>query len=463
MFVFNNINAICYKYQAKKAYRKQDWQACIRQFSNALRDESKLTKLQADIFNNAKEKYKGQSIDKVKKIAVCGWDLSHNAAGRVLTLAELYQHCGEDISIVGCIVSTNHKRPRALWEPMKLSDIPCEYITVKDTSDLIKKAFDFVSSHPFDIIHLSKPRLPNLIIGRLYQLIWDANIIMDIDDEELGFCKPSERHSLIDSMKTIRSNYWLARSVSLFNTFDAITVSNTSLQLKYSGTVIPHVRDAKKFTPSKKLRSTMREQHGIPPSQKVVLFFGTPKPHKGLVETAYAISDMPEGKPLFLIIGDFVDQGFKEKLAAIKGVNFKFLPNQPYHLISSFVAIGDICVIFQDPDSLIGEHQLPAKLIDALAMGLTVISTQTPALKPLIEAGAVMATDKYKLTSVLVHALSEPNQSVFNRNYFVHNLSTQVFVPVITGLLKNLRSQNHPIYSNKCYDIVTLTEYHSSL
>lgn len=457
MLVFNKINASYYKYQAEKAHCNQDWQACIRQFSSALRYKSKLTKLQADMFNHAKAEYKIESIDKGKKIAVCGWDLSHNAAGRVLTLAELYQHCGQDISIIGCIVSTNKKRPRELWEPMKLSDIPCEYITVKNTSDLVAKAFDFVSSHPFDIVHLSKPRLPNLIIGRLYQLIWNANIIMDIDDEELGFRKPSDSDLLIDNIETIRSNYWLVRSVHLSNTFDAITVSNTALQLRYSGTVIPHVRDANKFIPSKKLSSTMREKYGIPPSQKVVLFFGTPKPHKGLVETAHAISEIPEGKPLFLIIGNFIDKCFKEKLASIKGVDFKFLPNQPYHLISNFVAMGDICIILQDTESLISEHQLPAKLIDALAMGLTVISTQTPALKPLIEAGAVIATDKYKLPLILMQALSEPSRSAFNRNYFVHNLSTQAFTPILTSVLNRLPLQNCLICSNKYYDMMTLT------
>jgi glycosyltransferase involved in cell wall biosynthesis len=460
LFLLNQINANYYKYQAEKAYRKKDWQTCIRQFSGALKHRSKLTARQADMFNAAKEKYQSKNLDKGKKIAVCGWDLSHNAAGRVLTLAELYQNCGQDISIIGCIVSVNRKQPKCLWEPMKLSSIPCEYITVKDVSDLIYKAYEFVSSHPFDVVHLSKPRLPNLIIGRLYQLIWNANIIMDIDDEELGFSKANDSHLSINNIETIRSNYWLIRSVHLYYTFDAITVSNTALQLRYSGTVIPHVRDAKKFIPSKRLSSMMREKYGIPSSQKVVLFSGTPKPHKGLIETAHAISEISGDNPLFLIIGDFIDQNFKEKLTSIKGVNFKFLPNQPYHLISNFVAMGDVCVILQDPDSLISEHQLPAKLIDALAMGLTVISTQTPALNSLIDAGAVIAADKHQLPSVLMQALSEPSRAVFNRRYFLHNLSTQVFTPILTGVLHNLLPQNHLICSNKHYDMITLTGSH---
>ena len=463
MFLLNQINANYYKYQAEKAYRKKDWQQCIYQFSGTLKHKATLTAFQADMFNDAKKQLQLENFNKGKKIAVCGWDLSHNAAGRVLTLAELYQHCGYDISIIGCVISSNPKRPKQLWEPMQLSDILCSFITVKDTSELIYKAFDFVRSHPFDIVHLSKPRLPNLIIGRLYQLIWNTHIIMDVDDEELGFGQ-FDKGLLPNNtdITSIRSDYWLNKSVSLANTFDAITVSNAALQFRYSGTVIPHVRDANKFLPSKQLTLEMRKKYDVPPAQKVLLFFGTPKPHKGIIETAQALSRIKENDFLFLIIGDFISKAFQDKLTAIKGVNFKFLPNQPYHSISKFVSMGDVCVILQDTDSIISEFQLPAKLIDALAMGLTVVSTVTPALNSLIEAGVIIPTNKEQLPSTLIQIFSEPSRSAFNRDYFLQNLSTQVFVPVLTGLLKELRSQNHPIYSNKCYDIITLTEYHSS-
>ena len=121
-----------------------------------------------------------------------------------------------------------------------------------------------------------------------------------------------------------------------------------------------------------------------------------------------------------------------------------------------------LVTVFIKNDSIISEFQLPAKLIDALAMGLTVVSTETPALNSLIEAGVIIPTNKEQLPSTLIQIFSEPSRSAFNRDYFLQNLSTQVFVPVLTGLLKELRSQNHPIYSNKCYDIITLTEYHSS-
>ena len=38
-------------------------------------------------------------------------------------------------------------------------------------------------AHPYDLVHLSKPRAPNIIFGLLYKLIWDAMILVDVDDE----------------------------------------------------------------------------------------------------------------------------------------------------------------------------------------------------------------------------------------------------------------------------------------
>jgi hypothetical protein len=49
------------------------------------------------------------------------------------------------------------------------------------------QAIDLVSAHPFDLVHLSKPRFPNILLGLLYRLLWDAQILVDIDDDELAF------------------------------------------------------------------------------------------------------------------------------------------------------------------------------------------------------------------------------------------------------------------------------------
>lgn len=461
-------NAISHCSKARTAYENSDWQLCIYHLSQALRVKKHLPKNDAILFNQAKKHYKQEHRTDRKTVAVCGWDLSHNAAGRVLALTELYQYLNYSPAIIGCIVEENPKRPKSLWEPMQLASVPCKYITVHNAYDLLDKAIDFVSQNPFDIVHLSKPRLPNIIIGRLYELIWDTQVIMDIDDEEQGF-SGSQAKELTDlskpskkSLNYIRSDYWLTNSIHLASSFQTLTVSNHALQEKHGGVIIPHVRNADSFIPSQVLTAKMREHFGIAIDQKVILFFGTPKPHKGLLETAQAIASLNRKDLLFLIIGDFIDKSFERDLKSVSNVEFYFLPNQPYHRIHEFVAMGDICVILQDSGSLISQYQLPAKLVDALAMGLTVISSRTQALLPLIEEGVIIeATDK-KLAKTLTRLLDteiESNKGLKpERYYFLNKLSTQSQAPKAEALIAKLPTKTHSITSATVFRLESLTK-----
>lgn len=461
-------NAISHCSKARTAYENSDWQLCIYHLSQALRVKRHLSKNDAVLFNQAKKHYQHEHHNDTKTVAVCGWDLSHNAAGRVLALTELYQHLNYSPAIIGCIIDENLKRPKSLWEPMQLADFPCQYITVHNAYDLLNKAIDFVSQNPFDIIHLSKPRLPNIIIGRLYELIWDAQVIMDIDDEEQGFTgsqakktRPLDKPTK-QSLAHIRSEYWLAKSVSLAAWFETRTVSNQALQSKYGGVIIPHVRNADSFVPSQALTAKMRGHFGIATNKKVVLFFGTPKPHKGLIETAQAIASLNRTDVLFLIIGDFIDTSFEKALRSIPYVDFYFLPNQPYHRIDEFVAMGDICVILQDSSSLISQYQLPAKLVDALAMGLTVISSRTQALLPLIEEGVIIESTEQKLAKTLSRLLDteiESNKVLKpERYYFLNKLSTQSQAPKAEALIAKLPIKTHSITSATVFRLENLTK-----
>lgn len=461
-------NAISHCSKARTAYENSDWQLCIYHLSQALRVKKHLPKNDAILFNQAKKHYKQEHRTDRKTVAVCGWDLSHNAAGRVLALTELYQHLNYSPAIIGCIVEENPKRPKSLWEPMQLASVPCKYITVHNAYDLLDKAIDFVSQNPFDIVHLSKPRLPNIIIGRLYELIWDTQVIMDIDDEEQGF-SGSQAKELTDlskpskkSLNYIRSEYWLAKSVSLAASFETRTVSNHALQGKYGGVIIPHVRNADSFIPSQVLTAKMREHFGIAIDKKVVLFFGTPKPHKGLLETAQAIASLNRKDVLFLIIGDFIDKSFERDLKSVSNVDFYFLPNQPYHRIHEFVAMGDICVILQDNGSLISQYQLPAKLIDALAMGLTVISSRTQALIPLIEDGAIIESTKHDLAKTLAKLLDSDNRTnkknTPERDYFLNKLSTQSQASKTEALITKLPSPTHLITPETLFTLEMMTK-----
>lgn len=279
---------------------------------------------------------------------------------------------------------------------------------------------NLVLTHPYDIVHLSKPRMPNILFGLLYKLVWDAQVIVDIDDEELAFVKAETAIELEDflksqgqlpELKNLTGKEWTQIAVGLVKEFDAVTVSNPALKQLYGGQIIRHARDEKYFQPSPERRSQSRERLGISEDKKVVLFLGTPREHKGLVATAEALATLGRQDVVFVIVGDFPDPSLKAKLQAIQGVNYLFLGNQPFDEIPDVVAVGDVCVLLQDGESPVSQFQIPAKLSDALGMGLTVLLSESVAVKDIVDSGAVIRVTEQDLGAALSRVLSDGDEA----------------------------------------------------
>lgn len=365
------------------------------------------------------------------RVAVCGWDLSRNPAGRVLTLAEAYRRVTSEVEIIGAIFP---RWGRHLWPPMQGSQTTCHPIVVEDETKFIAQALQLVVEHPYDLVHLSKPRFPNLVFGLLYSLVWGAQVVWDVDDEELGFVGATEPSHLMEalgdkerlpSFDKLHVNYWTRLAVGQVLRFGAVTVSNPALQQRYGGELIPHVRDETRFIPSMGRRQRARSRWGIPENIKVVLFFGTPRRHKGLLETAHAISALGRNDVWFVVVGEFPDNSLKTELQQIEGANCYFIPGQPYDDIPDIVAVGDYTILLQEASTLVAQYQLPAKLVDALAMGLVAFVHVTPATQWLADKEAIISVKPETLGEVLCkHLDSEGDVSVSNdRNVFLEQLS----------------------------------------
>lgn len=395
----------------------------------------------------ARQKYRNsrQGIEK-QRVAVCGWELAHNPAGRAYTLATLYETFA-DVEIIGSIFP---RFGREVWEPIRNTRIPKHTFLVEDESRFIDQAIALVAAHPYDIVHLSKPRAPNIFFGILYKLLWDAKVVMDIDDEELGFVGADSAISVDDYLKQhgqlpgfndLAGKEWTRLAVGLADVFDGVTVSNPALQQRYGGEIIRHARDENKFHPSPELTRKSREKFGIPQDKKVVLFFGTPREHKGLKETAEAIAELKRDDILFVIVGDFPDSELKRQLQVINGCRFSFIGNQPFDAIPEVVSIADCCVLLQG-ESLAAQYQVPAKLSDALGMGVPVFASDTPALEEFFGSGAVEKTSskelKDKLSMFLLNEECRDGRSILAKSCFASLLS-------FSESLRSLRNRVGPL------------------
>lgn len=421
--------------QGNIAMRAGELPEAIRHYVKVVLDMPVFGEVIASNLAITKKKYRAGREGVAKpKVAVCGWDLAHNAAGRVYTLATLYETFA-DVEIIGSIFPNFG---RDIWEPIRNTKITKHSFIVENESDFFDQAISLVLANPYDIVHLSKPRAPNIFFGILYKLIWDSKILIDVDDEELAFVDEKVATSTADYLKqhkklpdliNLAGSDWTRLAVGLVKEFDGVTVSSAALQEHYGGEIIRHARDQQIFDSSSAFKRASQKKFGIPKKKKVVLFFGTPREHKGLVETAESIASLNRTDLVFVIVGDFPDPAFKAKLSETKGCDFVFVGNQPFNMIHEVVSVGDYVILLQDPNAFISQFQIPAKLTDALAAGLIVVVNECPPISDIVAAQAVVPVSgdlKKTISEVLDGAIDVDKIKKNARSFFEKELTTFV-------------------------------------
>ena len=93
-------------------------------------------------------------------MVVAAAELSHNAAGRAFTLAQLVQHLGHPVAL---LVSHFPQWGRELWQPIQTAvtkaQLPVHTFVAEHEPRTVEQAWQLVLQHPADLVHLSKPRL----------------------------------------------------------------------------------------------------------------------------------------------------------------------------------------------------------------------------------------------------------------------------------------------------------------
>lgn len=433
--------------QGAASMAAQDWVGAIRAYAQGLIAQPPLAHHYASSLERARRRWRDERSARNNNnpadthVVIAAGELSHNAAGRAHTLLLTYQHLGNSVRLLGCHFPAWGQE---LWEPIRKEfqrkQIPVNTFVVHDEAQFFRQAWVLVLQHPADLVHLSKPRLPAVVFGLLYKLLWGAAVLMDIDDEELYFVGAREPISVealkladgkLPPAEQLMGPLWTRLAVDLSQRFDGITVANKVLQQRYGGTVIPHGRDPVQLRPiTASERSLARQCYGIQKQAKVVLFFGTPRRHKGLLEVATAVAALPENlNPLFVIAGGIPDAALeRDLLKLLPPQRLRLLGNQPFERARDILALADLEVLLNSGD--VATYQSPAKLSDALAVGLPVLVSEAAPLQEAIARGWAVRAEPERLTQQLLHWLNDveglTRQGKCARDGFLEALSLPV-------------------------------------
>lgn len=346
---------------------------------------------------------------------VITWDIGHNPLGRSYMLAEVLDRVCRNVVITG------FQFPRygnEVWEPVRDSKIPVVKLAGGSTQDLYRQVLTLSEKIKPDVVFACKPRLPSMLLGLMLKSKLKCPLIVDIDDHELSFFKDRspfeletfyklEKASLKDQIEPY-SEKWTRLSNSLIDLADARLVSNVALEQEFGGLVVPHVRDETVFDPSLYDKTALRRLYGLSDDAVVVLFFGTPRPHKGINVLAKAVAGIDDRRYTLVIVGTSPDKSVIAGLDKLAPGRIVYIPNQPFAKIPEIMSLADLVCLPQEEGNLISNFQLPAKAIDAIAMGIPLLVTNTAPLMQLVNDGVAVEVQPATISSMLCELGGDP-------------------------------------------------------
>ena len=341
---------------------------------------------------------------KHRRAAVVSWDLGHNPVGRAYVLYQLLEK-NWNVELIGPMWS---RYGTEVWEPLRNSDLKIRSFQCSNISDFVPKAEALVATQHYDIVYVCKPRLPSLYLGALIKEACNCPMIVDVDDFELSFFKNEEFVEFSEMEKNLHAalhepfeEMATRYAQTLIPAADAVTVSNVALRAKFGGHIVRHARDETEFKNSIERRASARKTLGIADSDFALVFIGTPRAHKGILDVANALNELNDPSLVFHIVGSTTDQKMKAELDSLKGARIVMHPNCAFDELPNLLAGADLVPLIQDVDHAISQFQIPAKVSDALSLGIPVVATRTPPLDDLISSGAIHEATRENLAQVI--------------------------------------------------------------
>lgn len=393
------------------------------------------------------------------KVSVLCWDMGHNPLGRAHVLADLLSE-GHEVEIIGPHFDRYGKE---IWKPLQNSSIPMRTYRGALFPHYFQTMEELARRIDGDVIYVSKPRLPSYGLGILAKAFWNRPLILDCDDRESSFFASNGvirsvqgHHDLSAGTRELDfynpfGQIWTSSCESLVQFADHVTVSNELLQELYGGTIIPHARDERVFDPALYDRDQARAELGIMPDQRMILFVGTPRKHKGIQEIVRALSVIGDERYKLCVTGTGDYLQLRKEVGPLHSW-MQEIPVQPFSRLPAILSAADLVCVLQDVSSEVSKYQIPAKVTDAIAMGVPCIATPVGPLRRFVEKGVVHSAQEGPLHESIEAILTDPasarDAALKNRQIFLYEYSYSAVRPTLEGAIRDMMSEPPPLAPN---------------
>jgi glycosyltransferase involved in cell wall biosynthesis len=366
-------------------------------------------------------------------------DLSSNAMSRTLTLAEILDREFE-VDVVGSVFGDG------IWPPVR--DMPWPITAVPGGrwpayARSRRRLSDVLTG---DVVYALKPLPTSLGVALAARRRGVAPVVVDIEDDELSFRPPAtlrRPRSLAGAVLQPNSRARTRRVERRTSAADGLTVATTGLQRVYGGLLVPHVRDTVRLAPVPGARDRGRARLGDPP-EPVVLFAGTARPFKGIADLAAAVGRTRNPARLVVAGADAADPYVRSLVRDFPGMQVR--PPYDREELVALLSAADVVVVPQrrTPQT---ERQMPAKLLDAMALARPAVATAVSDIPAILADGrghVVAPGDVQGLADAIDRVLDDPDAAAEMgrraRRWCVEHASYESAQPALRALMEAARA-----------------------
>jgi len=341
------------------------------------------------------------------KVSVLCFDLSNNSFARAALLARGLSRF-YDVEIVG------PSRRGGVWAPMENVDIPVKKFTWKRYPAFSCVSQNILEAIDGDVILASKLMPTSFGIGLKKKYSSGKPLIVDIDDWELGFFYHSGIMGRVGRFLNFSNPNGLPyvwRMERLVEKADAVSVSNRFLQNKFGGTLLPHCRDTSDLDLQKFNPNMIKEKIGLA-GKKILMFLGTPRPHKGIHDLLTALKLIDDPDLRLAVIGVENEEEFTQGIDDLLRSRVVVFPKIPFDKLPEYLSAADILAVPQRKTSdSIG--QMPAKIYDAMAMAKPIVATCVSDIPEVLGDSGYLVDpgEPSQLASAIQYILSHPDEA----------------------------------------------------
>ena len=266
-----------------------------------------------------------------------------------------------------------------------------------------------------DVLYACKPLFSTLLPAVLAARRSRAPVLLDVEDDEWHSRSVDDAAGARGRLRALADTHRLEARLAhpLARRAAAVTVATRVLQARYGGTLLRHGPDEAVFDPARpelRDRAALRRRLGLPAGRRLVLFAGMPRPHKGFDVLVDALA-LPEAEGWDLVVaGGRAPEGHASASPATRLHDVGALPNAE---MPALLAAVDAVAVPQR-DVPFARSQLPAKLLEAMAMGVPAVATRVGDLPEILgetRGWVVPAAAPTALARALAAIAADPDEA----------------------------------------------------